>query len=218
MTTKAILLSTIILFSLISCNLKDSFKQEETLLLKKLDFDSELISELKEFKKGEIKQLPAIDQETGDCLINDFFNGIYFETVEKNADVFLLNMKPKFKEKGYLIFLFRSDDNKANIAVIKGHDELDILRYRRTDAMNYNLESKDIVKKVSEWKAKYGVTIIGCGINWLHIIFDKLPRDMDAFSKDVYSFCPDSVDQGTGSIEELKKAIIEMNGVWLWWD
>jgi hypothetical protein len=48
--------------------------------------------------------------------------------------------------------------------------------------------------------------------------FDKLPSDLDAFSKEVYKFCPDSVDQGVGTVENLKPAIKEMNGLWLWWD
>ena len=41
---------------------------------------------------------------------------------------------------------------------------------------------------------------------------------MDAFANEVYEFCPDAVDQGVGSIDELKKAITEMQGLWLWWD
>ena len=41
---------------------------------------------------------------------------------------------------------------------------------------------------------------------------------MDPFAKEVYTFCPDVVDQGVGSIEALEEAIKEMHGVWLWWD
>ena len=48
--------------------------------------------------------------------------------------------------------------------------------------------------------------------------FKKLPSDLDAFSEEVYEFCPDSVDQGVGEVENLKELIKEMNGIWLWWD
>ncbi|WP_410795624.1 DUF4253 domain-containing protein [Parabacteroides sp. FAFU027] len=71
---------------------------------------------------------------------------------------------------------------------------------------------------MSEWKAKYGLIIIGCSGDWLQIEFDKLPTDLDAFAKEVYEFCPDSVDQGVGTIDKLKQTIKEMKGVWLWWD
>ncbi|WP_366094680.1 DUF4253 domain-containing protein [Flavobacterium sp.] len=101
---------------------------------------------------------------------------------------------------------------------MKGSDDLDIIRYRRTDGINYDLENEDVVNKISEWKSKYGLTVIGCSRDWLQIEFDKLPTNIDAFAKEVYEFCPDSVDQGVGTIDRLKDAIKEMNGLWLWWD
>jgi hypothetical protein len=35
------------------------------------------------------------------------------------------------------------------------------------------------------------------------IQFQTLPEDMDAFVKDLYEFCPDLVDQGTGCLHEF---------------
>jgi hypothetical protein len=124
----------------------------------------------------------------------------------------------RFRELGYLVFVFEGENNISSLAAIKGTDELDILRYRRTDGINYGLENEDVIKKLSEWKAKYGFIVIGCSLDWLHLEFDKLPDDLDAFAKEVYDFCPDSVDQGVGSLEALSQAIKEMKGVWLWWD
>ena len=127
-------------------------------------------------------------------------------------------LKAKFRAQGYLVFVFEGENNVSGLAAIKGTDELEILRYRRTDGINYDLENEDIVKKVSEWKAKYGLIVIGCSRDWLHVEFDNLPDDLNAFAKEVYAFCPDAVDQGVGSLEALSQAIKEMKGVWLWWD
>jgi hypothetical protein len=209
---------TLLLFSLISCGQKSELSQKENDLLKKVNFETNLISELRNLTDGEFKQLPAIDEETGEVLTGKFFNGIYSQTTENKANGIVKELKRKFRASGYLIFVFETDDNKKNIAVIKGKDDLDILRYRRTDGINNDLENKDIVNKILEWKTKYGLTVIGCSRDWLEVEFDKLPADMDAFAKEVYEFCPDSVDQGVGSIENLKATISEMNGVWLWWD
>jgi len=44
-------------------------------------------------------------------------------------------------------------------------------------------------------------------------------EDLDSFAKDLYSFCPDVVDQGAGSHEALVQALKQSNGdVTLWWD
>ncbi|WP_018343853.1 DUF4253 domain-containing protein [Cytophaga aurantiaca] len=209
---------TIGLLSLFGCEQKSNLTPVENELLKKINFSADQMVEVKNLTKNTFKQLPAIDQETGEVLNDKFYDGIYSETTEEAAEVYTKQLKAKFKGTGYLVFTFEGEDNKKNIAVIKGVDELDILRYRRTDGINYDLENKDIIKKVAEWQSKYGVVVIGCNRDWLHVEFDTLPTNMDEFAKEVYEFCPDSVDQGVGSIEALKEAIIQMHGVWLWWD
>lgn len=206
------------LFSLFGCGQKNVLNSIETELLNKINFDTELISEIKKFTKNDLKQLPSIDQETGEVVESKLFDGIYSETTEENAIEYVKRLKTKFREKGYLIFVFESEDDKKGLAVIKGNDDLEILRYRRTDGINYDLGNNDVVKKISEWKTKYGLTVIGCSRDWLQVEFDKLPTDLDAFANEVYEFCPDSVDQGVGSIENLKEVIVEMKGLWLWWD
>ncbi len=206
------------LFSLFSCGQKSNLTSVETDLLKKVNFKAELISDIKELTKNDLRQLPAIDQETGEILNDKFFEGVYSETTDEKADDYVKRLKSKYRENGYLIFVFEGEDGKKNVAIIKGTDDLDILRYRRTDGINYDLKNDDIVKKVSEWKTKYGLIVIGCSRDWLHVEFDKLPADINVFAKEVYEFCPDSVDQGVGTLDKLKEAIKEMNGIWLWWD
>lgn len=206
------------LFSLFGINKKTALKQKELDLLNKLSFNIELMSELKKWTQNELKQVPAIDQETGEFISDKYYDGIFSETSGQEAVEFVLDNKTKFKENDYLIFVLETINDKKNVAVIKGTDELDILRYRRTDGINYDLENKDIVQKISEWKSKYGLSVIGCSIDWLQIKFDNLPNDLDAFVKEVIEFCPDSVDQGVCTIENLNEVIEDTNGLYLWWD
>lgn len=206
------------LLSLFGLGEKSNLSKTETTLLNNLNFNTTLFAELKNLTKTEIKQLPAIEQETGDVLNNEFFNGVYLETTEEEANNLVKKLKPKFKSNGYLVFVYEGEDHKKNIAAIKGTDELDILRYRRTDGINHDLENEDIVNKISEWKSKYGLIVLGCNRDWLEVEFDKLPTDMDAFANEVYNFCPDAVEQGVGTIDNLKQMIITTKGVWLWWD
>ena len=192
---------------------------EEKKLINKLEFNIELMTELKKETKNQLIQLPAIDQETGEAL-DEFYNGIHSVTKnEEKANKIVKKLKEKFRNQGYLIFVFTQyDSDLYSIAVIKGIKEIDILKYRRTDGANYNYENDDIVAKISEWDKKYGVSIIGCGRDWLGVEFKKLPTDLDSFASEVYDFCPDSVDQGVGEVENLKDLVIKMHGIWLWWD
>lgn len=188
-------------------------------LVKSIDFDPGLISELKDKLKSEVKQLPAIDAETADIIRSEYFNGIYLDApAEENAGEYVSRLKEKFRKKGYLIFYQEESYDKENIAVIKGTDELDILRYRKTNAINYGMENEDILKKTSEWNSKYGLIILGCSRDWIEISFNTLPDNLNVFAQEVFEFCPDIVYQGVGSVENLEEAILFTQGVWLWWD
>ena len=178
----------------------------------------DLLEELKKLTKSDFKQLPAIDPFNGEELKGKFYNGLFTATSKVNAIKIVANLKNKFEINGYLIYYSETENFKPFIAVIKGKEELNILHYRRTDGINHKLANKDIVKKITDWKSKYGLSIIGCSRDWVHVEFEKLPTDLDTFAKEVYEFCPDSVDQGAGTIDKLKEAIVEMNGIYLWWD
>lgn len=202
---------------MLSCNQGNLLLEEEKALVKSLNFDAKIINQIKGTTSNVIAQLPNINEETGE-IGQSTFAGIYSQSTEQQAMDFILKNKREFRKKGHLIFLFEGAGNRKNIAVIKGRDELDILRYRGTNGLNYNLDNDDIVAKVEGWDAKYGANVIGCSRDWMHIEFDVLPSSVKLFADEVYEFCPDSVDQGVGSVKELQKAIVEMHGVWLWWD
>lgn len=211
---KKIILLAICLIFLCSCIKKNNLSGSEEKLLNEIGFDKSLIVEAKSVIKSDFKQLPAIEQETGDILKEQYFNGIYFEKYNDNY----VKIKEKLEKNNYRVFLFESSYPEKYIAVIKGNNKFDVLRYRRTDGINYGLQTEDIIDKVSEWDKKYEIDIIGCGRDWVWIKLKKLPEDLDEFSKEVYEFCPDIVDQGVGSIEKLKESMIINKELFFWWD
>lgn len=194
-----------------------SLNQKEEELVQKLNFDIELMKILKNETSNELIQMPSIESETGEISAG-LYNGIYSKTRKDDNYTIVKKLKDTFKEKGYLVFTFIDDKDQPKIAVIKGTDELDIVKYRKTDGINYNLENADIVEKLESWKSKNDFNILACDRDWLQFEFKTLPVNLDTFAKDAYEFCPDIVDQGVGNIENLKSAIKEMNGLYLWWD
>lgn len=211
---KKVILLGVCLILLSSCIKKNNLSSFEEKLLNEIGFDKGLIVEVKSVIKSDFRQLPAIGQETGDILRDQYFNGIYFEKYDDNY----VKIKEKLEKNNYRVFLFETRYPEKHIAIIKGNNKFDVLRYRRTDGINYGLQTEDIINKVSEWDKKYKIDIIGCGRDWVWIKFDKLSEDLNGFSKEVYEFCPDIVDQGVGSIEKLKESMIINKELFLWWD
>lgn len=207
-----------LIFLLFLCSCKgNNLTLKEQALVKKLNFDTELMVLLKKQTLSELRQLPIFDDQTGE-ITKGVYKGVYSK-VRKDGDYKTVkSLKDKFRAKGYLIFTFIDEKDNEAIAVIKGTDELDIVRYRKTDGINYNLQNKDVVAKLQKWKSKNDFNVLVCGRDMLQLEFKTLPNDLDAFASDVYKFCPDIVDQGVGDLKKLKAAIIEMNGLYLWWD
>ena len=52
----------------------------------------------------------------------------------------------------------------------------------------------------------------------IHGYMRKLPTDLNQFTKDVYKFCPDVIDQGYGSMEKMIQDYKKNKYIWLWWD
>ena len=78
-----------------------------------------------------------------------------------------------------------------------------LLRKAETCGANFDLETEDIIGRLQLWQTLCSYRILGAESDTVEIEFDTLPKDMDAFVKQLYDFCPDLVDQGTGCVGDL---------------
>ncbi|MDB6111870.1 MAG: hypothetical protein JWR69_3620 [Pedosphaera sp.] len=85
----------------------------------------------------------------------------------------------------------------------KSNDEYAVLRESETNGANYDLDTPDIIARLKQWKTLCSFRIMGAESDTVDIEFETLPKEMDAFVKDLYDFCPDLVDQGTGCVGEM---------------
>jgi hypothetical protein len=104
------------------------------------------------------------------------------------------------------------------VVVGKGTSQFDIVRIAATDAINYGMGTEDLVTKLRQWDAAYGIDIYMADSDTIQLRLKTLPSDIHAFAREVYAFCPDIVDQGVGSMEALEQAIRESRELFLWWD
>jgi hypothetical protein len=128
--------------------------------------------------------------------------------------------------KGYIAFLGTSHflgeeqfpDGHVELVVAPGATQFDIIRTARTDAVNYGIETEAIVRQLERWDAEVGIDITLANADTVVFSLRTLPKDVEAFAKDVYAFCPDIVDQGVGSLDALVKEIRAHQHLLLWWD
>jgi hypothetical protein len=216
---RKIFIFTVGLSAFLGCG--QNLTKQEKALCKSLGIDENIALEIKNVSKSAIEQLPQIN-EYGEVL-EEKFDGICSKapTVNymfspKTLD-FVSKNKSKFQEQNYNLFIFDSGENNY-LAVIKGKSDIEILNWRQTNGINYDIDNDSLISKLQEWKSKNDFILLGAGMDWLQIRFISQTPDFDEFAKEVYEFCPDVVDQGVGDFEKLAPMMKRMNGVFLWWD
>lgn len=88
-------------------------------------------------------------------------------------------------------------------------DPFDVLRKAGTNGANYDLDTEDIIARLIAWQSRCEFQVTGAEGDTLDLVFTSLPKDLDAFVAELYDFCPDLVDQGTGCVVEMIESMEE---------
>lgn len=106
----------------------------------------------------------------------------------------------------------------SEVVIAEGATQFDILEIAKSDAVNFDMDTKDLIHKLKQYDAMYGIDIFHAETDTIEFTLRTLPKDMKSFCEDLYKFCPDIVDQGAGTLNDLEKQITESKSVYLWWD
>jgi hypothetical protein len=106
----------------------------------------------------------------------------------------------------------------VELVIGPGTSSLDALRLARTDGVNHDLGTEAIVRQIRAWDSQYGVDVWHAEMDTAEFVLARAPQDALAFAKELYAFCPDIVDQGVESVEELARQLRKSRDVFLWWD
>jgi hypothetical protein len=104
------------------------------------------------------------------------------------------------------------------IVVANGADQFEILRVAASDAVNFDLTTEDIIEKLKEYDTLFGIDIFHAETDTIKFRLKKMPDDLKEFCKDLYKCCPDIVDQGHETMDNLEQSVRETQMVGLWWD
>ncbi len=109
-------------------------------------------------------------------------------------------------------------DEKDKIAIIAANNQFDLLRIMQIQGNDFQIGNDKIIEWFHKWANQFEYQIVGVGIDFIMADILKPPKDYDTLAKEIYSMCPDVVDQGTGTIEDLAKEMKESKLLYFWWD
>lgn len=109
-------------------------------------------------------------------------------------------------------------DHGSEVVVAQGNSQFDILRIAQSDAVNYDMETEDLIRKLEDYHSRYGIDVFHAETDTIEFRLETMPGDLATFCNDLYQFCPDIVDQGVGTVAEHEEEIAQSGTVFLWWD
>lgn len=78
-----------------------------------------------------------------------------------------------------------------------------------TNGCNYEVSNEDIINKVEEWNRTLDIEILEVSYDSVTIHFKSLPVETKKFAEEIYTFCPDVVDQHFGLFGEIFEGMNE---------
>jgi Domain of unknown function (DUF4253) len=146
--------------------------------------------------------------------------GITVDVPSRDARSLLERLRTDLRGSGYEAFLaeMHFSQKTDKIAILPAGEKFAFVKLRGTNGWNYELSPAQIIARLEEWDKRFGLTVVGAGFDWVEVALLRQPEDLNAFAREVYTFCPDILDQGTETVERLASEIKDTNSVFLWWD
>lgn len=113
---------------------------------------------------------------------------------------------------------FGPGNEKDKVAIVNSPSKYTILREMGTNGINYDLTNDDVQSFIETLDVTFDLTLIGAGVDWCEFTVGNQETDWNILAARIYEFCPDVVDQGTGSVEDLAQEMKRTNTLYLWWD
>jgi tetratricopeptide (TPR) repeat protein len=105
-------------------------------------------------------------------------------------------------------------DGKAELVTIQAASQFDCLRVARTDAINHDMETEDIIRVLEDYHRRFGIRIVAAETDSVAFQLLRQPEDLNAFAEELLAFCMDLED--VSLIMPMLTAPSRL--VSLWWD
>ncbi len=160
-----------------------------------------------------------VNARSGFPAAQHFARGVAFKVQPDLTKARIDALAQRIRPEGYSIYCsrmgFGGDPDELCVLMTQKQD-MAILRYEQTDGINYEITTDSLIQVLGSWGLQ--LTITGASGDWMEASIGKDIRDWNALAQQVYAFCPDVVDQGTGTVEALAEEMRRTQTLYLWWD
>ena len=148
--------------------------------------------------------------------------GVAVDVRSARAEQLVAGAQQRFLDRGF--FLFRSEQHFGirnqldRVALFPRPDPYEILHLMGTNGANYGIGSDSIVTWLRALERDQPFVLTGIGFDWLEGRFTSAIRDPGLLASRFHAFCPDIVDQGTGTVAALEDELRRSLHLYCWWD
>jgi hypothetical protein len=166
------------------------------------------------------KATPLVGTDSvGDSRVTEGFAvNVPSERAERLVDA----TQSRFLERGFYVFRaeqhFGIGDRADRVALFPRGDAYEVLKLMGTNGWNYGVGPDSVIAWLRTLESDHPFVLTGIGFDWVEGHFRSAVRDADALARRFYAFCPDVVEQGTGTVEALAREFIESQRLYCWWD
>ncbi len=121
---------------------------------------------------------------------------------------------------GLRVYLQENNYGYKEDVIAIGHfaNDLEYLRVAKPSGVNWDIQPSDVMNKYKGWSEKYQLRLVGAGLDWLEAEVESDNVDWQQLADEVYQFCPDVVEQGSGDVKQLAAEMKAAKVLFLWWD
>lgn len=176
-----------------------------------------------EFQKA-IEDLAALTGKRAKAVINQeghpLTGCVSFQVLTEAADKILKDHHEKFLKRGW--YLLKSDrgftSGKDTLTLLPTTSRAEVLAVYQTNGANCGIYTPDVIRWLDKLETTQPFLMTGAGFDWCEGTFTKPIADSKKLAKQMYEFCPDVVDQGTGDISRLALELKKTQRFFFWWD
>ena len=147
--------------------------------------------------------------------------GVSFDVPHNKVEAVLRQAHTDLLSKG--LYLFRYEQNfdingkPDKVGLLPTTDFYAVMAVMETNGDNYGIGTAGVIAWMKELQQEQPFILTGIGFDYLEGHFTGPVKDPSALAKRMYQFCPDIVDQGTESINNLAREL-EKGALYFWWD
>jgi ankyrin repeat protein len=124
-------------------------------------------------------------------------------------------LQSEYSKRGAYLFLRDSQSTLAAIPTTRWQDALALMQ---TNGVNCGIGPGYVIEWMEDLMKSHPFQLTTVAHNILAGHFRDEVKDPDDLAQRMYDFCPDIVDQGTGTVKELADTLRESRSFFFWWD